>query len=147
MVSIMLTENEVVKYVSSYLKSNGYEIQKELKTTEQGIDIVAIHSGKGKCFVEAKGGTSSKKGTSRYGKPFSRNQIKTHMGAALLKALQIKQENKSSEVFIAVPYDKNHLCIFDTIKNCLLQVDIKLIFVKCNGDIEIGGSTVTDTKS
>jgi len=132
----MLTENDIVKHVSRYLKNNGYEIQAELKTTEQGIDIVAIHPEKGRCLVEAKGETSSKEGTKRYGKPFTREQVKTHIGVALLKAFQLKQKEEKSEVIIAVPYEENHLNIFDTIKDCLSQTAVKFLFVKRNGDIE-----------
>lgn len=131
----MLTENEIVDYVSVYLQENGYKIQKALKTTEKGIDIEAAHPKKGKCFVEAKGGTSSKKGSKRHGNPFSRNQIKTHIGVALLKSFQIKQEHDPPNVFIAVPHEENHLEIYDTIKNCLKKLNIKFLFVKHDGSI------------
>jgi len=132
----MLTENDVVKIVSHYLIIKGYEVLTESKTTEKGIDIIAIHPEKGKCFVEAKGETSSKKGTKRYGKPFNRNQIKDHIGSVLLQTLKIKQENENSDVFIAVPFEENHLKIFESIKKCLLQINIKVLFVKCDGSIE-----------
>jgi len=132
----MLTENDVIKIVSHYLINNGYKIITTSKTTEKGIDIIAIHPEKGKCYVEAKGETSSIEGTKRYGKPFNRNQIKDHIGSVLLQTLKIKQENENADVFIAVPFEKNHLQIFESIKKCLLQINIKVLFVKCNGDIE-----------
>jgi Holliday junction resolvase-like predicted endonuclease len=131
-----LTENDVVKIVSQYLKNKGYKILTTSKTTEKGIDLIAIHPEKGKCFVEAKGGTSSKEGTKRYGEPFSKNQIKDHIGSALLQTLKLKQENENSDVYIAVPFEKKHLQIFESIKKCLLQINIKVLFAKFDGSVE-----------
>jgi len=133
--NLMLTENDVIKFVSIYLKDNGYKIQQALNTTEKGIDIIANHPEKGKCFVEAKGGTSSDKKSNRYGKPFNKSQRKDHIGVALLKTFQIKQENTNANVFIAVP-EKNHRDIFETIENCLSKTEIKVLFVKNDGSIE-----------
>jgi Holliday junction resolvase-like predicted endonuclease len=132
----MLTENDVIKFVSLYLKNNGYNILETKNTTEKGIDIVADHPKKGKCFVEAKGETSSQKGSSKYGEPFDKSQIKTHIGAALLMSFQIKQKNENSNIFIALPYEKRHLEIIDSIRNCLIKTDIKVLFVKNDGSIE-----------
>jgi Holliday junction resolvase-like predicted endonuclease len=132
----MLTENDVIKFVSKYLEDNGYDILETKKTTEKGIDIVAEHPKKGKCFVEAKGETSSQKESNRYGEKFNKRQIKTHIGAALLMSFQIKQEHENSDVLIALPYEKNHLEIIDTIKNCLIKTNIRVIFVKNDGNIE-----------
>jgi len=133
----MLTENQIIEYVSQYFKNNGYKILDIRNTRETGIDLIGIHPKYGKCFVEAKGGTSSKKETNRYGKPFTLSQIKTHIGVALLKAFQIKQENINSNVFIALPYERNHIEICDSIKKCLAKVNISIIFVKPEGSIKI----------
>jgi Holliday junction resolvase-like predicted endonuclease len=131
----MLTENDIINFVIHYLKNNGYNILKKSKTNEKGIDIVAVHPDKGKCFVEAKGETSSKKGTKKYGKPFNKSQIRDHIGSALLQTLKIKQEDGNSDVFIAVPFEKNHIEIFESIKECLFQIKINFLFVKCDGSI------------
>jgi hypothetical protein len=133
----MLTENQVIKYVSQYLINNGYKILDTKNTSEKGIDIKAIHPEDGSCFVEAKGETSSKKETNRYGKPFTVSQIKTHIGVAILKSFQIKQYNVNSNVFIALPHEKNHIEIFNSIKNCLMEAKIKVIFVKRDGNVQI----------
>ncbi len=70
----MLTENDVVRAVAHYLSQDGYEIVSQLSTLEHGIDIeaVSVKSGK-RLLAEAKGGTSSKQTTRRFGKPFSKN--------------------------------------------------------------------------
>jgi len=69
----VLTENEIVQTLAEHLRREGYRIDKQLTTLEQGVDIVAIHLATGRrLLVEAKGGTSSKEGTARFGKPFPR---------------------------------------------------------------------------
>lgn len=105
------------------MKNNGYTINKALTTYDKGIDIEAIHPEKGLCFVEAKGETSSKKETNRFNKPFSLKQIKTHIGVAIVKAFQIKQNNKEALVIIALP-------------DCLFKTEIKIFFVKDSGNVE-----------
>jgi len=132
----MLTENKIIEYTSIYLENNGYKIIGIKDTTKKGIDIEAIHPKKGKCFVEAKGETSSKKGTKRYGKPFTISQIKTHIGVALLKTFQIKQESEISNVLIALPFEENHKKIINSIMSCLIKTNIKILYVKENGDVE-----------
>ena len=79
----MLTENEIVQTLAEHLRREGYRIDKQLTTLEQGVDIVAIHLATGRwLLVEAKGSTSSKEGTARFGKPFSPNQAKSHVSVA-----------------------------------------------------------------
>jgi len=74
----MLTENDVIQAVSLHLKSEGYRIDKVCSTSsERGVDIVATHPKTGKrLLVEAKGATSSKDGTARFGKVFNRGQAR-----------------------------------------------------------------------
>lgn len=67
---MMLTENEVVNATCKEIKNEGYTINQQLSTIQKGIDIVAEKNGI-KIYIEAKGGTSSKVGTNRYGKPFN----------------------------------------------------------------------------
>ena len=57
--SVMLTENDVVDCVVSYLKSKEFTIDSMCNTMQKGIDIVANKNGK-KILVEAKGATTSK---------------------------------------------------------------------------------------
>lgn len=64
----MLTENEIIEALAEHLREDGYRVDKQLTTLEQGIDIDAVHLATGRrLLVEAKGGTSSKDGTARFG--------------------------------------------------------------------------------
>ena len=73
----ILTENDVVNAVASFLKNNNYTIDIVRSTTQRGIDIEATKPDGTRCFVEAKGATSSKPGSKRYGEEFNNNQIIT----------------------------------------------------------------------
>ena len=78
-----LTENEVVDALVKHFSDRGFAIEGQCSTLETGVDVVAWDSRAGvRWRVEAKGGTSSKPGTARYGKPFTRNQVKTHVSVA-----------------------------------------------------------------
>jgi len=133
----MLTENDVVEAVSSFLTKNGYSIDKALNTRQQGIDIEATAPSGLKCFVEAKGATSSKRESSRYGKEFDNNQVKTHVGVALLKSFQTLHKYKSSEVVIALPNNKAHRSLVESIYSPIKASGIRIFLVNQDGTVDI----------
>ena len=90
----MITENQVCDSVAAYLKAKGYKVEQCLTTIQCGVDIVAKSPNGKLCYIEAKGGTSSKAHTKKYGKPFSRGQAGTHISVAILKALQLSDQYK-----------------------------------------------------
>ena len=93
----MLTENDVVELVSAELQRTGFKIEQQLSTTQTGIDIVAT-SPEGVYYgVEAKGATSSKLESPRYGKEFNKSQVKTHIGMALVAAFRLKNARQNAE--------------------------------------------------
>jgi len=132
----MQTENDVVNAVSSYLKGKGYTIDQALTTSQQGIDIEATHPKHGRCFVEAKGATSSKESSSRYGKEFNGNQIKTHIGVALLKSFQTIQLHKNAMVIIALPNNPGHRHVIDSMHDPIKKSGLKIYLVNKNASVE-----------
>lgn len=84
----MLTVNDVVDAVVKHLQKNGWHIERTSSTSERGHDILA-KKGKTMLAVEAKGGKSSKPGTSRYGKSFDSGQKRAHVAVALYKAATV----------------------------------------------------------
>lgn len=132
----MLTENDVVDAVSAFLKSKGFVIDQSLTTSQKGIDIVATHPTKGQCYIEAKGATSSKTGSSRHGKVFNNNQIKTHVGVALLKSFQTMQNHKNAEVAIALPNDPGHMQVINSIRDPIKRCGIKVYLVDDNLSVQ-----------
>ena len=134
--STLLNENDVVNFVSIYLEKKGYKIEQKLTTTQRGIDIVAHHPEKGCCCVEAKGATSSKKDSNRYNKEFNSSQVKTHIGVAILRSFQTKQQHTTSLVVIALPNNQKHKAIIESVRVPLMNSGIQVFWVNENGSIE-----------
>ena len=74
------TEDEVIAVVEDFLRADGWTISQSRNTRQTGIDLVAVRAASGcRLCVEAKGATSSKPGTARYGKAFNSAQVKDHV--------------------------------------------------------------------
>jgi hypothetical protein len=79
----MLTENDVVESMCGYLEDAGYRILKRCNTAEKGIDIVALLPDVSRrLLIEAKGETSAREGSKRYGRPFDGAQVRVHVAEA-----------------------------------------------------------------
>ena len=91
--ALMLTENDVVRAVAEHLRRGGWHILSTSNTGETGYDILAKAGGT-TLVVEAKGGTSSKPVTKRYGKPFTPNQKFDHVAKALYTATAVASAGK-----------------------------------------------------
>ncbi len=128
----MLTENDVVQAVAAHLQSEGYHIDQELSTVKHGIDIIATkQTPRMRLLVEAKGGTSSKEFTNRYGKEFTQNQAKSHVSVAFYYAARLRQlhADEITRVALAFPDDKNHRLLVDQIRTALEKLEILVFFV------------------
>ena len=128
----MLTENDVVKAVAAHLKTEGYRVESTRSTVERGVDIVAIHPDtKRQLLVEAKGGTSSKSTTARYGRPFTPNQAKSHVSVAFYYAAKLRQRHSpdGAQIAMAFPDDSQHRTLVDDISSALDALGISVFFV------------------
>ncbi len=135
----MLTENDIIEILANHLnKDDGWEIKNKLTTIQKGVDILAEKNGV-TLYVEAKGETSSKKSSRRYGKQFTKNQVGTHVSVAILTSLKVlsKNDNKSKKVAMAFPDNKNHRDIIELIAPALRRAGIVTYLVKENSVIEM----------
>ncbi|MCF6407514.1 hypothetical protein L3C95_31775 [Chitinophaga filiformis] len=131
----MLTENDIVRLLSAHLKKSGYIITQSLLTTQQGIDIIAEDT-KHILYIEAKGETSSKEHSKRYGNAFDGNQIKSHVSRAILASMKIlhdKPAGPKTKVGIALPDTAGHRELVAKINIPLKTLGIKIFFVTENG--------------
>ena len=88
----MLSEEDVIEAVCDFLKERGYEIEQQLGPTEHGYDIIAkkgVPLGMVSMYVEAKGATSSKNTSNRFGRAFNASQVRTHISVAMYKACEV----------------------------------------------------------
>ena len=109
----MLTENEVLDAVAEHLQKCGWQVVHTRNTHERGHDILAM-KGETTLAIEAKGGTSSKPGTNRYGQEFSSDQKRAHVAVALFKAATVFSAGQYRPG-IAVPSDDRHLTLIQAV--------------------------------
>ena len=86
-------------------------------------------------YVEAKGQTSSKPHTKRYGLEFNRNQKMDHISKAIYSALKTKNRYIDSQVAIALPADDIHIELLEAVLPSLKQLGIEVFSVTENGDV------------
>lgn len=70
-----MDENEVIKRLSAHLESKGWLIRNRVAAGKPGIDVIAVHPEGRTFWIEAKGGTSSRAGSARHGKPCTQTQV------------------------------------------------------------------------
>ena len=102
-----MNENAVISSVCSRLESLGCEIDHWCTTKERGIDVIAHNLSNGhKFFIEAKGGTSSREGSARFGRIYSQSQIFDRVAKGVFTCLELraKYPNRENEhVILAIP--------------------------------------------
>mgnify|MGYP003632711184 CR=1 FL=1 len=130
----MLTENDIVEKVTDFLKKKEYRITQSLTTNQQGIDIIAETESE-TIYIEAKGETSSVETSKRFGLPFNRNQIKSHISVALLATMKVISSMPSgnkTKVGIALPDTKEQRIVINKIIPALKKLDIRIYWVNQN---------------
>jgi hypothetical protein len=131
----VINENDVVGAVSVELRSRGWIIDAVKRTNQRGEDIEA-HRGDESLSVEAKGGTSSNETSPRYGKPFDRSQVTVHVSRAVMAALKITSAGGRFAA-IALPEDRHHRDMVDSIRVGLERAEIAVIWVDDNLNVTI----------
>ena len=126
----MLTENDVVEAVAGYLKDQGWQITDRSHTDRRGHDILARRDGI-VLAVEAKGGTSSKRGTRRHGSPFNSSQKRSHVSVALYKAACVFSAGHLRPG-IALPSDDRHRRLIEDILPALGVLEVTVFLVSEN---------------
>ena len=101
-----MDENEVVDAVCAHLERKGFTVTQRRSTTEHGVDIKAVHDTDGRqLLIEAKGGTSSRKGSNRFGKPYTQSQVFDRCSKGIFTALRLRAQEPpaTTTAVLAVP--------------------------------------------
>lgn len=134
----MLTESNVIAAVCRLLETHGFEITQRLVETQQGDDIIAIdRDSKIELVIEAKGETSSKLHTARYGQPFSSAQVSDHVAKALFRAAQAVGTNRVPAV--ALPMNLLHVAAIEKVSNAMRQLNIEVFWVLPDHTVQLAG--------
>lgn len=132
----MINENQVVDYVCKYLEDNNYTVSQRLNTNEKGHDIVAYNVNNKKLIIEAKGGTSSKPVTNRFGKDFDRKQVIHQVAMAIYAVCKTIDSEPECEVGIALPRNEEHMMAVKKIQRAIDLLGIKIYWVSLGGKVE-----------
>lgn len=138
----LLFEDQVVDSVRNYLKDLGFKEETYSHAIQKGDDLVyKSENGDERIYVEAKGATSSREGSNRYGEPFSKSQVKTHVAMALYRAILMKENRYGKKVSVGIALPKNdvHEKIVAGIKETLSELCIELFWVSIDNSVEVEG--------
>jgi hypothetical protein len=131
----MLYEKQVVNAVCRFLKKNGFRITQRLATTERGEDIQALApDGKQRITIEAKGATSSRVESNRYGRPFNSGQVRDHVAKAVYCAARFVSTDTLTGV--AFPQNDAHIKCVDRIRPALKRLRIEVFWVRADKTVE-----------
>ncbi|MFA5162246.1 MAG: hypothetical protein WC421_08365 [Elusimicrobiales bacterium] len=124
-----MDENAVIDAVCQYLKIEGYIIESVLTTTQKGIDITARHEQKGVLLIEAKGGTSSRRGSARYGLSYTETQVLDRVARGFFTIAELKNKYPNASVALAVPKTPYFLKYLARIEKSLLLLNCQVLLV------------------
>jgi len=82
-----MDESYVIRAVCERIEDKGCSVTQFLNTKQRGVDVKATHSKEGdEFFIEAKGGTSSRVGSARFGNPTRRHKYLIELQKVFLRA-------------------------------------------------------------
>lgn len=122
----------LIAAVCTKLEHMDFEIKQKLHTSEPGIDITPVRDGF-TLLIEATCETSTLKSFSRFGKPFDQNQIKNHIGKALLAVSKLAskyQDSNRDGIAIAHPDNNGHRQVIGEIEYALKKLGVYVFWVK-----------------
>ncbi len=130
----MLYESDVIDAVCRHLAGHGFTILQRLSTTQHGIDIIASREEPSpmELSIEAKGETSERKESQRFGKPFDSAQVKIHVAEAIYAAAALissPQVHPYRRVAVAFPQDPLHQRYAASVQPALTALTVGVFWV------------------
>jgi hypothetical protein len=122
----VITENDVVEATCVELKAHGWEVLTRANTQQRGPDIVARRDGQ-RLVIEAKGGTSARASSNRFGMRFNAGQVHSHVGRALVEALTAISAGDIAAV--ALPDERLHRLLIGRMATALDRAGVHVIWV------------------
>lgn len=141
----MLNENDVIDAVSQHLQKRGYCITQRLATSQRGVDLIAVKQGDSplELRIEAKGATSSRGSSARYGKPFNGAQVRDHVANAFYCAatmLEPKPLRGKLHIAIALPDTRLHRRCAAEVREALRTLGIGMFWVGPDRQVHVESS-------
>jgi Holliday junction resolvase-like predicted endonuclease len=125
-----MDENAVVESVCLRMEEAGYKILERCTTTMQGIDVVAHDPSKDHhYYVEAKGGTSSRIGSARFGHEYTQSQVFDRVAKGIFTCMQLRarfSDRTNQHIVLAVP--DSHWFYIGQVMTQLIDTGIEVSF-------------------
>lgn len=133
---IVLDENALVAFVAAWLKTEGFHVKQALTTKQKGIDIVA-ERGPETWLIEAKGATSSRVNSPRFGRSFSSQQAYNRIAKAFYTGAKLAAENRKPDIriLLAIPDHPMFLRFLKPIQPTFETLKIGLLLVNAAGSV------------
>lgn len=134
--NIVLDENAIVTFVVTWLAGEGFDVKQALTTKQKGIDIVA-QRGAETWLIEAKGATSSRTNSPRFGRSFSSQQAHNRVAKAFYTGAKLASEYKKPgvRVLLAVPDHPKFIKFLTPIQPTFETLNIGLLLVDPAGRV------------
>ena len=134
-----MNENEVIAELKQYFRARDYSLLSECSTIMQGIDLV-MSKGDQEIWIEAKGGTSSREGSNRYGKVFTDTQCHVHFSRAFFKVCEMRDKAKHLQKVVRIAMAFSHTSHYqkycDRTNGTRKELGIELFWVRGTGVVE-----------
>jgi hypothetical protein len=134
-----LNENKVIEELKKHLLAAGYLLISECSTIMQGIDLVMKKENE-EMWIEAKGDTSSRESSNRFGKTFTDTQCHVHFSRAFFKACELRDKANESKnnirIAIAFAHTKHYEKYCKRTNLTRKELGIALFWIKGVGLVE-----------
>ena len=135
---IALDENEVVAALCRHLTAAGYRVHQQLSTTQQGVDVIAESPSGKMLYVEAKGATSSREGSARFGKGFNASQVFDRVAKGLYTGLCLRADHPDADkedVALAFPDTPDFRKRLEPIRKQLSDAGVDVYLASADGTV------------
>lgn len=135
----MLTEDEVLQAVKKHLLAQGLRVETVATSSEHGPDLVATPpDGRWQLVVEAKGQTSSRSASARFGKEFDGAQVQSHVARAFFTAAAALSGDPSGRTrgAIALPNTSRHREQVRKIERAVRILGLGVFLVEADGSVQ-----------
>lgn len=130
----MLYEDDIIDAVCGHLESHGFTVTQKLTAKQHGDDIIATGNGHiRQLHIEAKGETSSRQGSGRYGTPFHGFQIQDHVANAFFRAIKMATNGRIGGM--ALPKNEAHEKCVASIQHAIDDLGIIVFWVSADRSV------------
>ena len=131
-----MDENAVIEVICGRLEGQGCHISQRLATTDRGVDSLARNPSSGEEFIiEAKGGTSSRNGSARFGKEYTQSQVFDRVAKGVFTCIQLRvryPDRSKQHVILAVPEALWFRKYLEPLQPHLLEAGVEVWFAANN---------------